>query len=180
MREPARVCYSAHVVFATSKEKKDETVRARSIPFVAALSMLIACGGGRPPEAASGAPSNDPLDGGATEPASDDAGGEVAEERPFARSTAEATGLIASAVDKKQDEIIACVRAFRERKKLAREKVAVSFGIGQEGKLLGVTSKGKEDTELKSCVHEALKSATFPRSHAGVITVTKTYEEILQ
>lgn len=49
-----------------------------------------------------------------------------------------------------------------------------------EGRLLGVTSKGKEDNELKTCVQRALGDAQFPRSHAGVITVTKTYQELLQ
>jgi hypothetical protein len=83
-------------------------------------------------------------------------------------------------VDKKSTEIGMCVREFRTRKKLARERVTVSFGIDMEGKLLGVTSKGKEDAELKACVQDALKGAQFPRSHAGIITITKTYEELLQ
>jgi hypothetical protein len=42
-----------------------------------------------------------------------------------------------------------------------------------------VTSKGSEDTELKTCVQDALKDGLFPRSHSGVITVTKTYEELV-
>lgn len=104
----------------------------------------------------------------------------AADDRPFAGSTAEATSLISTAVDKKQLEISLCIRDFRARKKMARERVAVSFGIDQEGKLLGVTTKGKEDNELKTCVQDALKGAPFPRSHAGVITVTKTYEELVQ
>jgi len=104
----------------------------------------------------------------------------TADDRPFAGSTAEATSLISTAVDKKQLEISLCIRDFRARKKMARERVAVSFGIDQEGKLLGVTTKGKEDNELKTCVQDALKGAPFPRSHAGVITVTKTYEELVQ
>jgi len=112
-----------------------------------------------------------------------DAGGAAdggANEQPFAGSAAEATMLISAAVDKKGAEIGACVREFRVRKNLARERVTVSFGIDMEGKLLGVTSKGKEDAELKACVQRALEGARFPRSHAGVITVTKTYEELLQ
>ncbi|HVH48132.1 MAG TPA: hypothetical protein VM925_37620 [Labilithrix sp.] len=105
---------------------------------------------------------------------------DAGDEQLFAGSTAEATTLIGAAVDKKGAEIGMCVRDFRARKKLLRERVTVSFGIDQEGRLLGVTSKGKEDLELKGCVQDALKGARFPRSHAGVITVTKTYEEILQ
>jgi hypothetical protein len=102
------------------------------------------------------------------------------EERPFAGSAADATSMISAVVDKKGAEIGFCVREFRTRKKLARERVSVSFGIDMEGTLLGVTSKGKEDAELKQCVQDALKGALFPRSQAGVITVTKTYEEIVQ
>ena len=82
--------------------------------------------------------------------------------------------------DKKGSEIGACVREFRVRKNLARERVSISFGIDMEGRLLGVTSKGKEDDELKRCVQRALDGAQFPRSHAGVITVTKTYQELVQ
>ena len=87
--------------------------------------------------------------------------------------------MISSAVDQRHTEIGICVRAFRNRKKMAHERVTVSFGIDQEGKLLGVTSKGKEDAELKGCVQEAVRGAPFPRSHAGVITITKTYEELV-
>lgn len=83
-------------------------------------------------------------------------------------------------MDKKHSEIATCVREFRARKKGAQNRVAVSFGIDQEGRLLGVTSKGAEDAALKSCVQDALKNAGFPRSHAGVITVTKSYEDIVQ
>ena len=120
------------------------------------------------------ATSKDAYDGGTADA---DAG---SNEPPFAGSAAEATALISAAVDKKGSEIGACVREFRLRKKLARERVTVSFGIDMEGKLLGVTSKGKEDAELKACVQKALEGARFPRSHAGVITVMKTYEELLQ
>jgi hypothetical protein len=99
--------------------------------------------------------------------------------RQFAGSTAEATSMISEIVDQRQHEIFMCVHDFRTRKNLARERVAISFGIDQEGKLLGVTSKGKEDSELQSCVQGVLRSAPFPRSHSGVITVTKTYEELV-
>lgn len=147
-------------------------------PALVALSALasVACGGGRSPEAA------DPTKaqaGEAPEPAERTEAVAPAE-RPFAASTAEASSLISEAVDKHQDAVVACVSAFRVRKKLAHERVTISFGIDMEGSLLGVTSKGAEDVELTSCVHDALRDALFPRSHAGVITVTKTYEEILQ
>lgn len=88
--------------------------------------------------------------------------------------------MISVEVDKKGAEIGACVRDFRARRSLTHERVSISFGIDMEGRLLGVTSKGNEDDELKQCVQRALESAKFPRSHAGVITVTKTYQELVQ
>jgi hypothetical protein len=105
--------------------------------------------------------------------------GAASDERPFAASTAEATTMISNVVDSRRAKIGACVREFRARKKIGQERVAVSFGIDQEGRLLGVTSKGKEDRELKDCVQEAVRDAPFPRSHAGVITITKSYEELV-
>jgi len=153
-------------------------VRVSSFAALAALffASTAGCAGSRPDPSAKSSASA------ATEAsdAGDADGGAASSEPPFAGSAAEATALISSAVDKKGSDIGACVREFRLRKNLARERVSVSFGIDMEGKLLGVTSKGKEDAELKSCVHKALEGATFPRSHAGVITVTKTYEELLQ
>lgn len=142
------------------------------------LAFTLGCGAGRPDPSSSNNASASAKDAPA-----DDAGAgadAASDEPPFAGSAAEATQLISAVVDKKGTEIGACVREFRLRKKLARERVTVSFGIDMEGKLLGVTSKGKEDAELKACVQKALEGARFPRSHAGVITVTKTYEELLQ
>jgi hypothetical protein len=144
--------------------------------ILALCSFASACGGGKPAPSAS---NNAAAKSDADEHAKDgDAGS--GDERPFAGSAAEATTLISAVVDKKGSEIGACVREFRVRKKLARERVSVSFGIDMEGRLLGVTSKGKEDDELKACVQRALEGAPFPRSHAGVITITKTYQELLQ
>ena len=139
-----------------------------------ALSTMTACAGSRPDAASSNeSAAAKEADGGS---AANDGG----DERPFAASAAEATTLIAAAVDEKGAQIGACVLDFRVRKNLTRERVSVSFGIDMEGKLLGVASKGKEDGELKTCVHKVLDGVKFPRSHAGVITVTKTYEELLQ
>lgn len=88
--------------------------------------------------------------------------------------------MITTAVDSKSKDLAACVREFRARKNLQHERVEVSIGIDQEGKLLGVTSKGKEDTQLKACFQQALTSVQFPRSRAGVISIKKSYEERLQ
>jgi len=98
---------------------------------------------------------------------------------PFAGSNADATDLISRAVDTRQGEIARCTHAFRIRKKMPHDKITISFGIDQEGRLFGVTAKGREDAELKRCVLDAVTDAPFPRSHAGVITVTKVYEELV-
>jgi hypothetical protein len=150
------------------------------VPCMMACSGSGSSGAGRPAEAASTTGADDagaaasrasmrsaPSDGGAKD------------DRAFAGSTAEATELISVAVDRKQSEIMVCVREFRTRRK-GTGRVAVSFGIDQEGRVLGVTPKGNEDLKFTTCVQDALRGAGFPRSHAGVITVTKTYEDILQ
>jgi hypothetical protein len=114
-----------------------------------------------------------------SEPA--DAGIEAGSERPFAGSAAEATQLITDAVDKKQNAIAKCVQQYRFRTHLAHDKVSVSMGIDQDGRLIGVTlPKNKEDKELTACVQQELKDTKFPRSHAGVITITRTFQEMVQ
>jgi hypothetical protein len=156
----------------------------KNVLAAALVLVAAACGTNKPEPTASNTKSSDASVSSATTTATKaDAAAPAASgppEKPFAGSAAEATSMISAVVDKKQDEIATCVREFRVRKKMAHDKVAVSFGIDQEGRLLGVTSKGREDAELKGCVQEVLKNATFPRSHSGVITVTKTYEEIIK
>jgi hypothetical protein len=101
--------------------------------------------------------------------------------RPFAGSASEATQLIGVAVDKKSTEIQKCVAEYRARKNLPHERVSVTLGIDQEGRLLGATlPKGKADPALSSCIQGVLAGAPFPRSHTGVISITKSYEEIVQ
>lgn len=101
--------------------------------------------------------------------------------RPFASSASEATQLINDAIDKHNAGVRKCVEEYRVRKKMPHERVEISVGIDQEGRLLGATlKKGKPDQELSDCLLKALAAAPFPRSHAGVITMTKTFEEILQ
>jgi len=93
----------------------------------------------------------------------------------------EATQLIGDAIDTNSTEMKKCVAEYRIRKKLPHERVAISVGIDQEGRLLGATLKGgKQDAPFSECVQRALGTAPFPRSHAGVIQVTKSYEEIQQ
>lgn len=143
----------------------------------AALATLAACNTYGPEEG--NRPAKDP---GAMATAGDAGTADAAAkgERPFAGSLAEATTIINGVLDKKQSDISACVRQYRARAPQHQSKVSVAFGIDQEGKLLGVTSKGKEDAALRACVQEALRDALFPQSHAGVITITKTYEELVQ
>lgn len=109
------------------------------------------------------------------------AGTEPRAARPFAGSAAEATQLIGAAVDEKSVEIQRCVAEYRKRKNLLRERVSIQFGIDQEGRLLGATlPAGKADARLEACAQTALTDARFPRSHTGVISMTKSYEEIAQ
>jgi hypothetical protein len=101
--------------------------------------------------------------------------------RPFAETAAEATQLITDAIDKRRRGLDECVKQYRSRKHLAHETVKVTIGVDQEGHVLGVTlPKNKEDKELSACVQKELKDAPFPRSHAGVITITRSfsYEEV--
>ncbi len=145
------------------------------------LALGIACSspGARTPAGATAADA----DGGSNGPTSGDAaagdGGRA--EKPFAGTATEATQLVSAAIDKHRTEVGACVNAYKTRKKLGRARVEVQVGIDQEGNLLGATLKGKpQDEELTTCVQRALAQAQFPRSHAGVISITKVYEEILQ
>ena len=107
--------------------------------------------------------------------------GEQVVTRPFAGTSAEATQLIGAAVDKRSTDVQKCVAEYRTRKNLPHERVSISMGIDQEGRLLGAAlPKGKTDATLSECVQQALANAPFPRSHSGVISITKSYEEIVQ
>lgn len=144
------------------------------------LSGLVACSGGGPKDAAAPKSETSTADAGPTTSAAD-AGAPADGGKPFAGSASEATQLITEAVDKKQDAIGRCVQQYRFRTHLAHEKVSINIGIDQEGRLIGVTlPKGKQDKELVDCVQKELRDAAFPRSHAGVITITRTFEEMVK
>jgi hypothetical protein len=143
-------------------------------PFHIAFSVLVACGGART-DTGSSAPAS-PI----ASAASDAGAAAPSAERPVAKDTGDAVRMISEAVDERKEGMAGCVREYRFRKHLAHAKVEVQIGIDQDGRILGVTSKGKEDKELFRCVQNVLKDATFPRSKAGVITITKSYEEIVQ
>lgn len=141
--------------------------------------VAVACGGSSQTGPQASGPQPAAKEGEAAD-AGAEAAAAAAPERPFAGSATEATQLISTVVDKYTEPVSKCVREYRTRKNLPRQRVELSVGIDQDGKLLGVTLKGKPDPTLSSCVQDVLKSAMFPRSHAGVITVTKSYEEIVQ
>lgn len=145
--------------------------------FVACVACVapLACGGAPRPQG--GVPT--PTENGAQTRASAVDAGEP--DPPFAASAQEATQLISDAIDTKTDAIAKCIKDYRQRKHLAHERVEISVGVGQDGRVLGVTlPKGKKDEQLPACVLDALRSAVFPRSHAGIITMTKAYQEVVQ
>lgn len=142
----------------------------------------LACGGGNGvTEPGAGAPKGasaaTAADGGASSAKADAAPAP----KPFAGSPTAATQLIGEAIDKHAADMKKCVVEYRARKKMPHERVEIAVGIDQEGRLLGATLKGgKQDAPFSDCVQRALATAPFPRSHAGVIQVTKSYEEIEQ
>ena len=142
--------------------------------------ILSACGSADPPHTPA-TPDSVPTtttDAGATADASVDAGPPP---RPFASSPIEASQLIGTAIDSRAPAMKKCVAEYRARKKLPHDRVEITVGIDQEGRLLGATLKGgKTDGPFSDCVQQALAGAPFPRSHAGVIQATKSYEEIEQ
>ena len=52
--------------------------------------------------------------------------------------------LIGAALDKNAPEVKKCVAEYRTRKKLPHERVEISVGIDQEGRLLGATLKSRK------------------------------------
>ncbi len=163
---------------------------------VLGLTMLLACSPSKPTTVTPGADLRaappGPTDGGApsaTEIASvppADAGAPSADAtsvaapgKPFANNAAEATSLINDAVDAQANGLGRCVETARARSRKMHGKISVEIGIDQEGKLIGVkTPKGqKEDRGFNDCVRGALTGANFPRSHAGVITLRRSFED---
>ena len=140
--------------------------------------MISACGPGDAPHTPTAADPASTSDAGATTAASVDA---APPPRPFASSPVEATQLIGAAIDSRAPAMKKCVAEYRARKKLPHDRVEITVGIDQEGHLLGATLKsGSKDPPFSDCVQHALADAPFPRSHAGVIQSTKSYEEIEQ
>lgn len=100
-------------------------------------------------------------------------------EHPFAKNAVEATSLIDDAINSRVNDLARCVDDARMRRKSPHERLSVEVGIDQEGHLLGVElpKKEKRDKVFVDCVFAALQGAPFPKSHSGVITVRKTFED---
>jgi hypothetical protein len=99
-------------------------------------------------------------------------------EPPFAKTQQEATMYIDAAVDERRHEMRKCVDNAGARRKDPHAKVVLEVGVDQEGKLIGVKlPRGINDSELIDCMREALRGASFPKSHFGILTVRKTFED---
>jgi hypothetical protein len=177
--------------------------------FIAALvcSSILACGGAKNPPAANGAGSAaDAGDVSSVQPgtassattsgALGDAGTNAVasnvvvdagvaappDPHPFAKDAADAESMIDDAIESRHSGVEKCAAEARKRTGDPHGKVSLLVGIDQEGAVIGVkVPKGeKKDEALLVCVRAALKGAPFPRSHNGVITIKKTYEETLE
>src|SRR5271169_3194740 len=173
-----------------------ETTTFGSVVLLLAGAISISCGGGPPGAVApSGmvgtlAPSTDsaPASSGPTSatpsvattaPAAAVPAPPPPPEHPFAATSLDATNMIDAAIDARAAQLVKCVEAARPRRKDPHAKILVEVGLDQEGHLLGVKPpKGAlADPDLYACAQAALQGANFPRSHAGIITVVKTFEE---
>jgi hypothetical protein len=87
--------------------------------------------------------------------------------------------MINDAVDAQVGPLGKCIEAARARHSNLHGKISVEIGIDQEGTLIGVkTPKGQtHDGAMNDCIRDALVGANFPKSHAGVITLKRTFEE---
>jgi hypothetical protein len=169
------------------------------------LLVLMACGGPAPTTGATVAVSTGGAPGAAVvaapSPGSGSSGGTVAvvsagagpaaaippaappppppPEHPFAASASEATSLIDAAVDSRASSLFPCIMAARAHRKNPHEKIQIEIGLDQEGHLMAVKAPhgAPNDPELFQCAQKALAGANFPTSHAGIITVTKTFED---
>jgi hypothetical protein len=100
-------------------------------------------------------------------------------EHPFAATSLDATNMIDAAIDSRASALVKCVETARPKRKNPHAKILVEVGLDQEGHLLGVKAPAgaPADPDLYACAQAALQGANFPRSHAGIITVVKTFEE---
>jgi hypothetical protein len=155
-------------MMATSTTACGPAAKGSTSPTGAATSGASPTGDGANAPGSSAASSAEPV-----EPPEDDR----PVEKPFAKTSTEATSMMDDAVEKKQKRINKCVDEYRKRKGEPMAKLIVKIGVDQEGNLIGVTSKPTDaDAPALDCIRVALKRAPFPKSHAGVIEITKTFE----
>jgi hypothetical protein len=152
----------------------------------AVFAASFACGGARTPPPAGNAPAPS-ASAAADLPSDAGAPTDAAVERPFAKTPFEATQLIDKAIDLRSAELAKCVEAARGRTSQHHpptasrsSRFALDIGIDQGGTLIGVKiPKGVPgDHALVACALAALRDAPFPRSHVGVVTVKRTFEEV--
>jgi len=147
-------------------------------PAAPAGSAVVVEGGlglrGAPP------PGSPPPPGGAPRGAAPAAAAEPPPpEHPFAATASDATSLIDAAIDSRASSLFPCVIAARGRRKNPHDKIQIEVGLDEQGHLMGVEAPrgAPKDPELFQCAQKALSGANFPTSHAGIITVTKTFED---
>lgn len=144
-----------------------------------ALVCVVSCAGAQPsPASTHGGAASTPGDAGAA-PATPKV------ERPFAKTALEAQSLIQEQIDGHLKPLWKCVEQLRAAKGDPHKAVIVDIGIDQEGNLLGVTTanakQGELDPTTRDCMFAALHGLSFPRSHAGVITVRQSFtDEVIQ
>ena len=131
---------------------------AAFVSSLACAALLIACGGptagASDPGAQGAASAKEGSDAGAGASAPSSAAADAAPpQRPFAGSAAEATQLIGAAVDKNAAAVQKCVSEYRTRKNLPHERVTITMGIDQEGRLLGATAPEGEERHAALGLH---------------------------
>lgn len=98
-------------------------------------------------------------------------------EHPFAKNKEDVFAGMEAAVASRKKSIDRCVADFRQRKAAPLATLTVKLGVDQEGTLIGVAGNGGEcDTIALECLRAALRRAPFPRSHAGIIEIERTFE----
>jgi hypothetical protein len=183
---------------------RDSDGMRKLLVAVVVAAFSVACGGSNNPPASATTSASDAGDVASNQPntapdiavsadaginavasnAAADAGAAAAppDPHPFAKDAADAESMIDDAIESRHSQVEKCAAEARVRMGDPHGKVSLLVGIDQEGTVIGVkVPKGeKKDEKLLVCVRAALKGAPFPRSHNGIITIKKTYEETLE
>ncbi len=172
--QPARATETAGAAATAIESSADAGAAASSSPSTTTASTEATAG----PNAASGGAA--PAAGGTG--AVGAAGASVskpAPERPYASTAAEARSLIDEQIRGRMEALWQCVAAYIAAGMGAHRKVALDFGIDQDGRFIGVTVTGARskalDPAARACVADALRDAVFPRSKSAITTVRETF-----